>query len=559
MAAAQISEKQSTPSPSPSWFCSQTGIYTSTYTPISLPQTPFLDIVSFIFSHKHNGISALIDSPSGISFSYSQLHQMVNSLASGLSNLLGVLQKDVILILLPNSIFFPVIFLGVLSIGGIVTTMNPLSSLIEIKKQMVECRVKFVFTELDNVSKIESLNLGVRVIRVPSLPNLFESSDFDCFSKLVNAHADSSNRPVINQQDTAAILYSSGTSGVSKGVVLSHRNLIAAVELFVRFEAMQSNMRFPVVENVYLASIPMFHIYGLSLFALGLLSLGTKIVVLRKFNADEMVKAIDKYRVTHLPAVPPILMALPRAKEFRRCNLGSLKQVSCGAAPLSKKIIQEFLMNLPWVDFIQGYGMTESTAVGTRGLNTGTFRKYTSIGLLSPNMQAKIVDWNSGSCLPPAHSGELWLRGPGIMKGYLNDPDATNSAIDKDGWLHTGDIVYFDQDGYLYLVDRLKEIIKYKGFQIAPADIEAVLISHLDIIDVAVTGWSDEEAGEIPVAFVVKRPGSNLSENDVIDYVASQATPYKKVRMVVFTPSIPKSPAGKILRRQLKNFFISRI
>ncbi|KAF5189593.1 4-coumarate--CoA ligase-like [Thalictrum thalictroides] len=544
------------------WFCSKTGIYNSKYKSIQLPQNPFLDVVSFIFSHKHNGVSALIDSTSGFSLSYSNLHQMVYSLGSGLHEF-GISKKDVVLILLPNTIFFPVVFLGVLSSGAIASTMNPLSSVIELKKQIVECNVNLVFTESDNVDKIESLNIGVRVIKVPQVSNLgefkSESPQFDSFRKLVSNSPGSASRPVINQQDTAAILYSSGTSGVSKGVLLSHGNLIAVVELFVRFEALQYDTRFPVLENVYLASIPMFHIYGLSLFGMGLLSLGTSIVVMRKFNADEMVRAIDRYGVTHLPAVPPILMALTRAKAHPRRNLGSLKQVSSGAAPLSRKTIEDFLQSFPHVDFIQGYGMTESTAVGTRGLNTENFIKYNSVGLLAPNTQAKVVNWNSGSCLPPGNSGELWLRGPGIMKGYLNDADATTSAVDNDGWLHTGDIVSFDQDGYLYILDRLKEIIKYKGFQIAPADLEAALISHPEILDVAVTGYADAEAGEVPMAFVVKKPGTSLSQEDVINFVAGMVAPYKKVRKIVFTHSIPKSAAGKILRRQLKNSLVSRI
>ncbi|PIA50407.1 hypothetical protein AQUCO_01300859v1 [Aquilegia coerulea] len=545
------------------WFCSKTGIFKSKYKSIQLPQNPFLDVVSFIFSHKHNGVSALIDSTSGFSLSYSKLHEMVYSLGFSLHEF-GISQKDVVLILLPNTIFFPVVFLGVLSIGAIASTMNPLSSLIELKKQILDCNVSLVFTESDNVDKIESLNIdGVRVIRVPQVSNYVElkskSHQFDCFRKLVSSSPGSVSRPVINQQDTAAILYSSGTSGVSKGVILSHGNLIAVVELFVRFEAFQYDKRLPVIENVYLASIPMFHIYGLSLFGMGLLSLGTSIVVMRKFNADEMVRAIDRYGVTHVPAVPPILMALTRAKALPGRNLGSLKQVSSGAAPLSRKIIEDFLQCFPHVDFIQGYGMTESTAVGTRGLNTENFRKYNSVGLLAPNMQAKVVNWNSGTCLPPGNSGELWLRGPGIMKGYLNDADATTSTVDKDGWLHTGDIVSFDQDGYLYILDRLKEIIKYKGFQIAPADLEAALISHPEILDVAVTGYADAEAGEVPMAFVVKKPGTSLSQEDVINFVAGLVAPYKKVRKIVFTHSIPKSAAGKILRRQLKNSLVSRI
>ncbi|KAJ4952151.1 hypothetical protein NE237_028983 [Protea cynaroides] len=534
------------------WFNPETGIYSSKQKPIHLPTNPYLDVVSLIFSHKHNGVSALIDSSSGFTIPYSKLPQIVKSMASGLHEL-GISQGDVVSILLPNTIYFPIIYLCILSIGAIFTAINPLSSLPEIQKQLNQCRTSIVFTTVDKVKEIQKM--GVGVIAVPETVDSPSNSEFSCFDKLLSSNPNSAPKPIIKQEDTAAILFSSGTSGPSKGVVMTHSNLIAAVELFVRFEAFQYD--YPASENVYLAALPLFHVYGLSLLATGLLSLGTTVVVMRKFSGEEMVKAIDKYRVTHIPAVPPILMSLVRLKMSGH-EFPSLKQVSSGAAPAGKSLIEEFLMNFPSVDFIQGYGMTETTAVGTRGFNTDTI-KYTSIGLLAPNMEAKVVNPISGFSMPPGKSGELWLRGPGIMKGYLNNEDATKDTIDKDGWLHTGDITCFDQDGYIYVLDRLKEIIKYKGFQIAPADLESILISHPNIVDAAITAAPDEIAGEIPIAFVVKRPGSSLSEADVITFVAGKVAPYKKVRKVIFTTSIPKSPAGKILRRKLKETLVSRM
>ncbi|KAJ7953377.1 4-coumarate--CoA ligase-like [Quillaja saponaria] len=526
------------PVANPDWYSPETGIYSSKHKPIDLPSDHFLDVVSFIFSHKHNGVSALIDSSTGSSISYQELFPLVKSMASGLHKM-GVSQNDVVLLLLPNSIYFPVVFLSVLYFGAIVTTMNPLSSISEIKKQTTDCSVSLAFTVSENAKKLEAL--GIPVIEVP------ENVNFGI----------PKSKPVIHQEDTAAILYSSGTTGSSKGVVLTHKNFICMIELFVKFEA--SQYKRPSWKNVYLAVLPMFHVYGLSLFVTGLLSLGSNIIVMRKFGTNEMVQAIEKYKVTHFHLVPPMLTALTkRAKGVNGCSLQSLKQISCGAAPLSRKTIEDFVQTLPQVDFIQGYGMTES-AVATRGFNTEKFRNYSSMGLLAPNMQCKVVDCETGSSLPPGCIGELWLRGPAIMKGYLNNKEATMSTIDIDGWLHTGDLVYFDQDGYLYMSDRLKDVIKYKGFQIAPADLEAVLICHPDIVDAAVTGALDEEAGEIPVAFVVREDGSVLSDKDVINYVASKVAPCKKVRKVVFTGSIPRSAAGKILRRQLRNSLNSRL
>ncbi|KAI3833037.1 hypothetical protein MKX03_021315 [Papaver bracteatum] len=486
------------------WFCSETGIYNNKHKPIQLPEAQHLDVVSFIFSYKHHGFAALIESQSGFSLSYPKLQQLVKSLHKH-----GICKGDVVLILLPNTLLFPIVFLSVLSIGAVATTMNPLSSLSEIKKQISTCNAVLAFTLFDKMTQFQNL-LGLRVVVVPL--------DFDSLRV-----PDLAPCPSIHQDDTAAILYSSGTSGMSKGVMLSHRNLISVVELFSRLCSSK---------NVYLAAIPMFHVYGLSLFVMGLFSLGCSIVVMRKFDVNEMVRAIDCYRVTNFPVVPPILMAMTRVKALGGCDFGSLKQVSCGAAPLSHKTIQDFLQSFPHVYF---------------------FQKYTSVGLLAPNTQAKVVHWDTGLCLSPGKSGELWLRGPGVMKGYLNDAVATKLTVDEEGWLHTGDIAYFDQDFHMYILDRLKDTIKYKGFQIAPADLEAVLISHSEILDVAVTAYNvNEEVGEVPVAFVVRRLGSELSEDDVINFVAAQVSPYMKSRKVVFIDSIPRSPAGKVLRRLLK-------
>ncbi|KAL5550875.1 hypothetical protein UlMin_001051 [Ulmus minor] len=540
----------------PNWYSPETGICHSKHPSINLPSDPFLDLVSYLFSLKHKGVSALIDSSSGFSISYSELYSLIESMASGLHSI-GVSQGDVVLLLLPNSVYYPVVLLGVLYLGAIVTAMNPLSSALEIKKQITDSKASFGFSVSEKVEILKEF--GIQAIGVPQNVSLDSNPNgFLQFYKLIHGGFDLAPRPLIKQQDTAAIMYSSGTTGVSKGVVLSHGNFIAMIELFVRFEA--SQYEYSSLDNVYVAVIPMFHVYGLSLFAVGLLFLGSTIVVMGKFDVEEALKAIDRYKVTHFPLVPPILTALIKcAKGVDRRSFQSLKQVSCGAAPLSSKIIEEFLQNLPYVDFIQGYGMTESTAVGTRGFNSKKFRNFSSVGLLAPNMEAKVVDLNTGSILPPGGCGELLLRGPGIMKGYLNNEEATMSAIDKDGWLRTGDIVYFDQDGYLHIFDRLKEMIKYKGFQISPSDLESLLISHPEIEEVAVTAANDEDCGEIPVAFVVRKQGTSLSEEAIIDYVAQQVTPYKKIRKVIFTHSIPKSKAGKILRRELRSLLDSRL
>ncbi|XP_006659822.2 4-coumarate--CoA ligase-like 3 [Oryza brachyantha] len=551
------------PAPAPPFYSAAAGIYSSTHPPVALPPDPSLSLVPHLFARlplRDPASPALVDAATASSVSRAGLRRLVPSLAAGLRRRHGVRSGSVVMLLLPNSVVFPVSFLAVLAAGGVATTVNPSSSPKEIAAQARATGASLVLASRDGARKLLS-PLAAPVVLVPEILDLSvgaaaEDEDqraFAEFRALLDDDSESAEiATVVGQDDAAAILFSSGTTGRSKGVVLTHRNLIAMVELFVRFEASQYARG--ARENVYLAALPMFHVYGLSLFAVGLLSLGTTVVVMRRFDVREAVRAIGRYRVTHLPLVPPIMAAMVRAAAAGRvppAEVASLVQVSCGAAPTRATLIHEFLQAFPRLDFIQGYGMTESTAVGTRGFNTNKHKNYTSVGLLAPNMHAKIIHLESGTCLPPGSSGELWLHGPGIMKGYLNGDD--DASTRKDGWLRTGDIAYFDSDGYLYIVGRLKDTIKYKGFQIAPGDLEEVLIHHPEILDVAVASAEDEEAGEIPVAFVVRKSESSLSCMQVMEYVAKQVASYKRVRKVIFVEAIPKSAAGKVLRRLLKN------
>uniref|UniRef100_A0A0E0MB80 4-coumarate--CoA ligase n=1 Tax=Oryza punctata TaxID=4537 RepID=A0A0E0MB80_ORYPU len=462
--------------------------------------------------HLHHH-SLLVDAATAATLSCADLRRLVSSLAAALRHRLHIAKGSLVLLLLPNSVTFPIAFLAVLATGAVATTMNPSSAPAEIAARLRDTAPSLVLASTHNAAKLPPL--AAPLVLVPDTFQQLEADDqFDLFyHALLDPDPAGAETPEVDvgQDDAAAVLYSSGTSGRSKGVVLTHRNLIAMVELFVRFEASQYTR--PACDNVYLAALPMFHVYGLSLFAVGLLSLGCTVVVMRRFHVGDAVRAIRRYKVTHLPLVPPIMSALLRAK----APLESLLQVSSGAAPLNSNLIHDFLHAFPHVDFIQGYGMTESTAVGTRGFNTCNHNKYASVG-------------------------------------YLNDDD--DAFTIKDGWLRTGDIAYFDSDGYLFIVGRLKDTIKYKGFQIAPADLEAVLIRHPEIVDVAVTSDEDEEAGEIPVAFVVRKSGSTLSCTHVMEYVGKQVASYKRVRKVIFVEAIPKSAAGKVLRRLLKDSLV---
>ncbi|KAK8964684.1 4-coumarate--CoA ligase-like 4 [Platanthera guangdongensis] len=307
----------------------------------------------------------------------------------------------------------------------------------------------------------------------------------------------------------------------------------------------------------------MFHVYGLAAFATGLLGSGSTIVILSRFEMEEMMRAIRDYGATYLPLVPPILVAMLGVE--KTLPLGSLRRILSGGAPLSREVIEGFRMKYPTVEILQGYGLTESNGIGASTDSAEESQRYGTAGLLSPNTEARIVDAETGKPMPVNQTGELWLRGPFVMKGYFKNPEATRSTLDSEGWLKTGDLCYIDEDGYLFIVDRLKELIKYKGYQVPPAELEALLLTHPEIKDVAIFSpptdsknlviwcrFPDKEAGQIPMAYVVRKASSGgLSATAVMEFVEKQVAPYKKVRQVAFVSDIPKNPSGKILRKDL--------
>jgi acyl-CoA synthetase (AMP-forming)/AMP-acid ligase II len=279
---------------------------------------------------------------------------------------------------------------------------------------------------------------------------------------------------------------------------------------------------------------------------------GATIVTMPRFDLMQFLELIQKYRITKTNLVPPILVALAKHPLVDQYDLSSIVEFFSGAAPLSQELAAEVSKRLNGCSVVQGYGLTETspvTHVYNRSLSK--VEKLGSVGPAVPNTENLVVDIDSGEPLGVNQKGEIWTRGPQVMKGYLNNPKSTHITIDENGWLHTGDIGYVDEDGNFFIVDRLKELIKYKGYQVAPAELEALLLTHPLVADVAVIPVADEEAGEIPKAFVVKKPGVVITEDGIIDWVAQHVSPQKKVRRVEFIDVIPKSLSGKILRRVL--------
>jgi len=348
----------------------------------------------------------------------------------------------------------------------------------------------------------------------------------------------------VKPEDTFIIPYSSGTTGLPKGVVISHRALVANLQQWrVQGRSLGKNVSILVV-------LPFFHLYGMQGIMIYPLVMRWHIVVLPRFDFVQFLEAIQKYKIHTLPCVPPMVLAITKNPLVKKYDLSSVKYVASGSAPLSQEVEDQLKKVLPGASLLQTYGMTElpagSTAVPLDRLKSG------SVGILLPNVEAKIIDPNTGNLLGYNQDGELCFRCPNMMDGYLNRPE--ENIIDSEGFLHTGDVGHIDNEGYFFIVDRLKELIKYKAFQIAPAELEGILLTHPHVLDVGVVGKIDASTKEeFPLAFVVLKPNTKATEKEIYDFVAERTAPYKHLRGgVIFVESIPKSPSGKILRRHLR-------
>ncbi|KAL2335211.1 hypothetical protein Fmac_016424 [Flemingia macrophylla] len=492
---------------------------------------------------------AIIDAATGHSLSYAELIRRAETLASNLTNVLKLSRNDTALILSPNLIQFPILCFALLSLGVVLSPANPLSTRSDLTRLFHLSKPSIVFAVTSVAEKAREF--GLRVV-------LLDSPEFDSLTRTrTRTPADSDSEAdspsplgAVRQSDVAAILYSSGTTGAVKGVMLTHRNLTA---LSAGYDAARVQREEPAV---FLYTMPFFHVYGFT-FTLRAMVLKETVVVMERFSLRGMLGAVERFGVTHLAGVPSLVVALTKDSVTEGYDLRTLVGVACGSAPLGRLTFQAFKAKFPNAVLIEGYGLTESCA-GVARRNPEEDSPLGSTGRLIAGMEAKIVNPNTGEAMFPEEQGELWLKGPLVMKGYVGDPEATSATL-VDGWLRTGDLCYFDKEGRLFVVDRMKELIKYKGYQVAPAELEQLLLSHPDISDAAVIPYPDEEAGQVPMAFVVRQLHSSLHEAQVIDFVAKQVAPYKKIRRVAFIDSLPKNSAGKILRKDLSKLAFSRL
>jgi acyl-CoA synthetase (AMP-forming)/AMP-acid ligase II len=504
---------------------------------VEIPDLPLHELV-LAGAVERGSRPAVVDGPTGRVLTYGQLASGVRQMAAGLAER-GFGKGDMFAVFSPNLPEYAVAFYGVSAAGGATTPVNPQYTVGELAAQLADAGARFLLTIpplLDRAIEAATRS-GVEEVFV-----FGEAKGATPFASLLPATGTAPPTVGIDPAtDPVALPYSSGTAGLAKGVMLTHRNLVATL--------VQWNAVLPSgPEDRLIGVLPFFHTYGLGLLMGWPLWCGATLVSMPRFDLEGFLRVLQDQRITRALLVPPIVLALATHPLVADYDLSALELIGSGAAPLDVGLARACSERLG-CPVVQGYGLTETTTsvCGTAGAPLGP--RHGSVGVLLPNTEARIVDPADGRDLSTGEPGELWVRGPQVMHGYLNAELATAAVLDPDGWLRTGDLCRVDPDGYLFVVDRVKDLIKYKGHQVAPAELEAVLSAHPHVADVAVVRSPDQEAGEIPKAFVVAN--GPVDAEALMAWVAERVAPYKRIRRVEFVDKIPKGPYGKVLRRVL--------
>ncbi|MGW6564414.1 4-coumarate--CoA ligase family protein [Streptomyces sp. NPDC054975] len=495
---------------------------------------------------EYGDTPALIDGAGGgTTLTYAQVDAFHRRVAAGLAEA-GVRKGDVLALHSPNTVLYPVAFYAATRAGASVTTVHPLSTPEEFAKQLRDSSARWIVTVsplLAQARRAAELAGGIREIFVCDT-----SEDCRSLQSFLASTAPEPDVEIDPDEDVATLPYSSGTTGVPKGVMLTHTSIATNLTQLAPLLPMGPGDRI-------LAVLPFFHIYGLTALMNAPLRHGATVVVLPRFELDTFLTAIQDHRITGLYVAPPIVLALAKHPAVAAYDLSSLEYIVSAAAPLDASLAEACSARLKLPPVRQAYGMTELSP-GTHVVPlTAQDPPPGAVGKLLPSSEMRILSLDDPSKdAEPGAEGEVAIRGPQVMKGYLGRPDATADMIDADGWVHTGDIGRVDEDGWLFVVDRVKELIKYKGFQVAPAELEALLLTHESVADAAVIGVTDEDGTEIPKAYVVRQPNAaDLTADEVMAYVAGKVSPYKKIRRVEFIDGVPRAASGKILRRELRD------
>ncbi|WP_299949467.1 AMP-binding protein [uncultured Ruegeria sp.] len=481
--------------------------------------------------------TVVTDGTDGRALTAQALMDHIKRLAGGLVER-GLSTGTTIAIMAANSPEYCIVFHGVAWAGGTITTLNPTYTASEVKHQITDSGASvlvvfadFLPTAKEAVADLPDVSLYVigEAVGVAPLSVLYGTALEEQVPVDLNTH-------------NVVVPYSSGTTGLPKGVLLSHRNLV------MNIDQTATGALFETGETAA-AFLPFFHIYGMNVIMNMHLACGGAFVTMPRFDLELFLRISQDYKARRMWVVPPVALALAKHPMVDEFDLSSIDQVFSGAAPMGAELSDAVSDRLGCA-MLQGFGMTELAPVSHA--TPVSEPRAGSSGLALPNTECRIVNPDTGEDLPAGEAGEMWIRGPQVMQAYLNNPEATKDTLTPDGWLKTGDVASIDADGFMFIVDRLKELIKFKGFQVAPAELEATMVAHSGVQEAAVIGEPDDEAGEVPVAFIV-RATPDLTEEDVHAHMRTSLASYKQLHAIRFVDEIPKSPSGKILRRLLRD------
>lgn len=514
----------------------------SPYPDVSIPE---VSLHRFLFGDgfgDRDGDIAVVDGSSGASLTFGELAGYVDRIAAALAER-GIGAGDVVALFAPNNPYWVATFHGILRANAVVTSANSLYTPGELAHQLRDSGAELVVTVspfLDRaLAAMEEAGLGSDAVVV------LDAADGHTTLRDLLGSTAATPPETVGPDDLAVLPYSSGTTGLAKGVELTHRNLVANLcQIGGQLDAES--------HSSILAVLPFFHIYGMTVMMnLGLHHRGT-VVTMPKFDLEDFLRVVSEHEVKAVYIAPPVAVALAKHPVVDKYDLSCIETIVSGAAPLDGELGHAVGRRLG-CRVVQGYGMTELSPVSHMIPIDRPEVSLDSVGFPVANVVCKLVDPVSGEEVGPGENGELWVKGPNVMRGYLNNPEATAATLDADGYLHTGDVATVTADGVFTIVDRIKELIKYKGYQVPPAELEALLLTNDKIADAAVIGVRDSDGEEVPKAFVVRQEsGADLTEDEVMAFVAERIAPHKKVRVVEFIDAIPKSAAGKILRKDLR-------
>ncbi|KAI1823603.1 hypothetical protein F4861DRAFT_311204 [Xylaria intraflava] len=540
----------------------------SSYEEIDIPD---VDLWTLLFERNDkqwpDDKEIYIDADTKRSYTWLQVKNTAIEFGRGLRSQWGFKRGDVLGFFSPNSIDYPTVFFGAHYAGGAASSANPTYKPDELAFQMKDSRVKGIVTQLPLLPVVREAarSIGLPEDRIILLGDDRDpSGKFKHFTEIKQSGSrgalNSGQTPVDPKNDLAFLAYSSGTTGLPKGAQLTHRNIVANLlqleYVDFKFNGVYHTGGLDGKGDKQLAILPLFHVYGLTCIALAAIRMGLPAIILPKFDLDKACQAIQEFGITFASVPPPVVLALAKHPAVSKYDLSSIKFMNSGAAPLGRDLV-EMVWNRLTIPVMQGYGLSETSPTLTKGIIFDWKRYNGAVGKLLPNITARIVDLD-GKDVRTGEEGELWVKGPNVFPGYLNRPELQKDTFSADGYFRTGDIGCFDAKGNLYITDRLKELIKYKGFQVAPAELEGILQGHKDIADACVVSAHDRtRETEVPRAYVVLKPGvpaNDATAKEITSWLGSRVAEHKKLRGGVrFIDEIPKNASGKLLRRVLKD------